>query len=140
MSQRQADWREWLGRCVWFALVLGLTARLGDEVRVYAALRAQRHHMAQTVAVLRHRVRLLENKLRYLHTPDGVQFVRRLQGVAPANERLFIFPDGLPLPADIVDLLPGGLEEWHNNATAGSPVPPRSLPPHLVPHASPTGR
>lgn len=129
MAMGRKDGRRWLTKVVWFALVLGLTARLGDEVRLYCQLRERRLQAEREVAALRWQVRLLKNKLRYLHTPEGIRFARRLQGIAEGDEHLFILDGVMPF-ADIVDLLPGGLEEWRSDHPSSSyrhPTP--SLPP-----------
>jgi hypothetical protein len=136
MRRQDGDGRMWLTKVVWFALVMGLTARLGDEVRLYCQLRERRLQAEREVATLRRQVRLLENKLRYLHTPDGIRFAHRLQGIAQGGERLFVL-DGVTPFTDIVELLPGGLEEWQN----AQPSPPqRHRPPSPSPLPSPTRR
>ncbi len=133
MEQQRKDGRGWLVRVAWFALMMGLTARLGDEVRLYCQLRERRLQAEREVVTLRRQVRLLQNKLDYLRTPEGMQFARRLQGIAKDNERLFVLDGAMPF-SDIVDLLPGGLEEWlTDQPSPHSHHPMSSLPPLLSP-------
>lgn len=103
-------WLEW---GLWFALSVGLMARLGDEMRAYAVLRQQRLDVTAEVERLQRKVQLLQNKLHYLQMPDGIRLAQRLHGVASKGEKVLIFIDDKLPPIDIVEFLPGGLEEWH---------------------------
>lgn len=115
MSERWQNGKAWLWRVVGFALLMGLTARLSDEVRSYAAIRQQRLTMDEEVRKLERQVNLLKNKLRYLKTPDGVRFAKRLQNISSSRERLLPVVDDDNLVIDVVQLLPGGLEEWEED-------------------------
>lgn len=105
---------------IWFASVVGMTARLGDDLRLYSELRQQRHQLQQELQALDHQLAILQNKLRYLYTPDGVRLVRRMQFHRASEEKLFVFEDGLP-PIGITELLAGGFEEWNSDARTKEP-------------------
>lgn len=99
---------------LWFAMLTGMTARLGDEIRLYSALRLQRSELQSELQRLNHQVTVLQNKLRFLYTPEGIGLVQRTQLSGTGKERLLVFEDGLP-PISILDLLPGGFEEWNKD-------------------------
>ncbi len=96
---------------VWFAIVVGMTARLGDDFRVYSELRQRCRELQAELQALDRQLAILQNKLHYLYTPDGVRLVQRMQFNGTNGEKLFVFEDGLP-PMGIMELLAGGFEEW----------------------------
>ncbi len=98
---------------VWFVSLVGLTARLGDNVRLYATLRQQRQQGEVALQRVKRQVVILQNKLRYLHTPEGVGLVQRAQFWGTDKEQLLVL-DGMLFPFSIIELLPGGFEEWQN--------------------------
>jgi hypothetical protein len=96
---------------LWFATLVGMTARVGEDFRLYAALRQQSHQLHSELQRLDREVAILQNKLRFLHTPEGVRLVQRAQLWGAGEERLLVFEEGLP-PISILELLSGGFEEW----------------------------
>jgi hypothetical protein len=96
---------------LWFATLVGMTARVGEDFRLYAALRQQSHQLRSELQRLDREVAILQNKLRFLHTPEGVRLVQRAQLWGAGEERLLVFEEGLP-PISILELLSGGFEEW----------------------------
>ncbi|MGQ9463919.1 MAG: hypothetical protein ACUVTP_12295 [Candidatus Fervidibacter sp.] len=98
----------------WFAVLTGTMARLGDEIRLYSTLRCQRRELQSELQRLDQQITVLQNKLRFLYTPEGVGLVQRTQLSGTGKEKLLVFEDGLP-PISILDLLPGGLEEWNKD-------------------------
>ncbi len=111
---KRKPWWHGLAVWLWFAVVIGMTVRIGDAVRVWSLYRTQRLQLQKELRRLQKEITVLENKLRFLYTPEGVRFVQRAQYVGTDNERLFVIENGLP-PISIIDLLPGGLEEWHDD-------------------------
>ncbi len=111
---KRKPWWHGLAVWLWFAVVIGMTVRIGDAVRVWSVYRTQRLQLQKELRCLQKEITVLENKLRFLYTPEGVRFVQRAQYVGADNERLFVIENGLP-PISIIDLLPGGLEEWHDD-------------------------
>ncbi|MEZ8220424.1 hypothetical protein GG496_000591 [Candidatus Fervidibacteria bacterium JGI MDM2 JNZ-1-D12] len=103
---------------IWFAVIVGMTARLGDDFRLYSELRQQRRQLQSELQTLDHQLAILKNKLRYLYTPDGVRMVQRMQFQRTGGEKLFVFEDGLP-PMGIMELLAGGFEEWDSDGRTG---------------------
>lgn len=105
---------------IWFAVVVGMAARLGDDFRVYSSLRQQCRELQSELQMLDRQIAVLQNKLRYLYTPDGIRLVQRTQFYKADGEKLFVFEDGLP-PIGIMDLLAGGFEEWNAHERTGKP-------------------
>lgn len=103
---------------IWFAVIVGMTARLGDDFRVYSGLRQQTRELQSELQVLDRQLAILQNKLRYLYTPDGIRLVQRTQFQKSEGEKLFVLEDGLP-PIGIMDLLAGGFEEWNKGERRG---------------------
>ncbi|MCX7643165.1 MAG: hypothetical protein N2116_05095 [Armatimonadetes bacterium] len=120
MRRLEPDLKQRLLVGLWFAIVVGMTARLGDDFRLYSRLRQQRCELQLELQNLDHQLAVLQNKLRYLHTPDGIRLVRRIQFHKASGEKLFVLEDGLP-PISIMDLLAGGFEEWNTDERAGKP-------------------
>ncbi len=104
----------------WFTITVGMMARLGDDFRLYLDLRQRNGQLQSELQMLDHQISLLQNKLRYLYTSDGIRLVRRTQFYKSSGEKLFVFEDGLP-PISVMDLLAGGFEEWGVNKRAGKP-------------------
>lgn len=96
---------------LWFAVIVGITARLGEDICLYATLRQNRLQLQRELQMLNHQATVLQNKLRYLYTPDGIRWVQRSQLMGVGNEKIFVLEDGL-LPISMTELLPGGFEEW----------------------------
>ncbi|MDW8030070.1 MAG: hypothetical protein RMK94_16960 [Armatimonadota bacterium] len=96
---------------LWFSVVVGLTARLSEDVRLYAVLRQERLQLQLELQRLKHQTIVLQNKLRYLYTPEGERLVYKSQLVGVNGEKIFVL-EGDFLPIGIMDLLPGGFEEW----------------------------
>jgi hypothetical protein len=96
---------------LWFATLVGMTARVGEDFRLYASLRQQRLQLQSELQRLDREVSILQNKLRFLHTPEGARLVQRAQFYGTEKERLLVFEEGLP-PISILELLSGGFEEW----------------------------
>lgn len=103
---------------IWFAFIVGMTARLGDDFRLYSHLRQQHFQLQLELQTLNHQLAILQNKLRYLYTPDGVRLVQRMQYQGTSGEKLFVLEDELP-PISIMDLLAGGFEEWNTGERTG---------------------
>lgn len=99
---------------LWFAMIVGMTARLGEDIRLYTSLRQQRVQIQSELQRLKYQVTVLQNKLRYLYTMEGVQLVQRANLSPVGNEKIFVLEGSLP-PIGIMDLLPGGFEEWDEN-------------------------
>ncbi|MCS7265404.1 MAG: hypothetical protein NZ805_11285 [Armatimonadetes bacterium] len=97
---------------LWFAVVVGITARLGEDFRSYVALRNESLQLQAELESLDHKINVLQNKLRYLYTPEGVRLVQRLQLVGTSEEeKILVFEEDL-FPISLIELLPGGFEEW----------------------------
>jgi len=96
---------------LWFAVLVGMTARVGEDFRLYTALRQQSLQLHSELQRLDREVAILQKKLRFLHTPEGVQLVQRARLWGTEKERLLVFEEGLP-PISILELLSGGFEEW----------------------------
>ncbi|MCS3920405.1 hypothetical protein Q2T83_09815 [Fervidibacter sacchari] len=112
MKQRSLNlWQRFL-LGLWFATLVGMTARVGEDFRLYVALRQQRLQLQSELQRLDREVTILQNKLRFLHTPEGVRLVQRAQLLGTEKERLLVFEEGLP-PISILELLSGGFEEWN---------------------------
>ncbi|MCX7643656.1 MAG: hypothetical protein N2116_07625, partial [Armatimonadetes bacterium] len=103
---------------IWFAIIVGITARLGDDFRLYSYLRQRRCELQSEIQMLDRQLAVLQNKLRYLYTPDGVRLVQRTRFHKTDGEKLFVLEDEL-LPISIMDLLAGGFEEWSTDERTG---------------------
>lgn len=101
-------------------------ARLGDDFRLYLDLRQRNGQLQSELQMLDHQISLLQNKLRYLYTSDGIRLVRRTQFYKASGEKLFVFEDELP-PISVMDLLAGGFEEWNVDGRTGKPEQNRWL-------------
>ncbi len=114
MQRQPSAWRHGLLLGLWFAAVVGLVAGLGDSIRLYAALRSQRQQLQAEVQRLQRELTVLQNKLAFLNTPEGIRLVQRAQCVNGDGEKLLVVERGLPL-VSLMDLIPGGIEEWHDS-------------------------
>lgn len=103
---------------IWFAFTVGMMARLGEDFRLYLDLRQQNRQLQSELQMLDHQISLLQNKLRYLYTSDGIRLVRRTQFYKTTGEKLFVFEDELP-PISVMELLAGGFEEWGMSKRTG---------------------
>ncbi len=120
MKRGSSNLRQKLAAWFLFTITVGMMARLGDDFRLYLDLRQRNHQLQLELQMLDHQISLLQNKLRYLYTPDGIRLVRRTQFYKASGEKLFVFEDEMP-PISVMDLLAGGFEEWGVNERAGKP-------------------
>ncbi len=96
---------------LWFAVVVGMMARLGEDFRLLAALRQEKQQLQEENRRLNHRLIVLQNKLRFLSTPEGVRMVKKMQLMVGNGEKIFVLEEGFFM-IGVMDLLPGGFEEW----------------------------
>lgn len=111
MREGSIDLRQRLLVGFWFVTLVGMMAGLSDDLRLLSSLHHWHLQMKRESQRLDREIAVLQNKLRYLYTPEGVQSVRRTQFLTDRG-RLLVFEDGLP-PIGVVELLPGGFEEWN---------------------------